>query len=135
MQVAKDARECVQECISEFISFITSEASDRCHQVRHYIRQVSSGHKLHLTGVIRSCITSDSSRISLILFEVCCVGGQRRKGSEWWSEEVGVAITEKRRAFEEWLQRRNRDTYGRYRAQRAVVKQAIKVAKRMADWR
>lgn len=30
MQIAKDARECVQECISEFISFVTSEASDRC---------------------------------------------------------------------------------------------------------
>lgn len=31
IQIAKDARECVQECVSEFISFITSEASDRCH--------------------------------------------------------------------------------------------------------
>jgi nuclear transcription Y subunit beta len=31
-QIAKDARECVQECVSEFVSFITSEASDRCHQ-------------------------------------------------------------------------------------------------------
>lgn len=30
-KIAKDARECVQECVSEFISFITSEASDRCH--------------------------------------------------------------------------------------------------------
>ncbi|KHN84099.1 Eukaryotic translation initiation factor 3 subunit L [Toxocara canis] len=29
-KVAKDAKECVQECVSEFISFITSEASDRC---------------------------------------------------------------------------------------------------------
>merc|ERR1712241_730175 len=29
-KVAKEARECVQECVSEFISFITSEASDRC---------------------------------------------------------------------------------------------------------
>lgn len=29
-QIAKDARECVQECVSEFISFITSEASERC---------------------------------------------------------------------------------------------------------
>ncbi|CAH2229157.1 nuclear transcription factor Y subunit B-3 [Pararge aegeria] len=29
-KIAKDARECLQECISEFISFITSEASDRC---------------------------------------------------------------------------------------------------------
>jgi len=24
-QIAKDAKECVQECVSEFISFITSE--------------------------------------------------------------------------------------------------------------
>jgi nuclear transcription Y subunit beta len=31
-KIAKDARECVQECVSEFVSFITSEASDRCHQ-------------------------------------------------------------------------------------------------------
>jgi len=29
-KIAKDARECVQECVSEFVSFITSEASDRC---------------------------------------------------------------------------------------------------------
>jgi len=32
MKIAKEARECVQECVSEFVSFITSEASDRCHQ-------------------------------------------------------------------------------------------------------
>nr|CAG4641213.1 EOG090X0DUU [Eulimnadia texana] len=31
-KIAKDARECVQECVSEFISFITSEASERCQQ-------------------------------------------------------------------------------------------------------
>ncbi|KAG9329621.1 hypothetical protein JZ751_003456 [Albula glossodonta] len=32
LTIAKDAKECVQECVSEFISFITSEASERCHQ-------------------------------------------------------------------------------------------------------
>lgn len=31
-KIAKDAKETVQECVSEFISFITSEASERCHQ-------------------------------------------------------------------------------------------------------
>ncbi|KAK2192660.1 hypothetical protein NP493_25g00026 [Ridgeia piscesae] len=31
-KVAKDAKECLQECVSEFISFITSEASERCRQ-------------------------------------------------------------------------------------------------------
>lgn len=33
-KIAKDARECVQECLSEFISFITSEASERCQTER-----------------------------------------------------------------------------------------------------
>ena len=36
------------------------------------------------------------------------VGWQGRKGSEWWNEEVGRAVAEKRGAFEEWLQRRYR---------------------------
>lgn len=31
-KIAKDAKETVQECVSEFISFITSEASDKCKQ-------------------------------------------------------------------------------------------------------
>ena len=31
-KIAKDARETMQECVSEFISFITSEASDKCLQ-------------------------------------------------------------------------------------------------------
>ncbi|KAH7034939.1 nuclear transcription factor Y subunit B-3 [Microdochium trichocladiopsis] len=31
-KIAKDAKECMQECVSEFISFITSEASEKCHQ-------------------------------------------------------------------------------------------------------
>ncbi|KAE8797494.1 hypothetical protein D1007_27351 [Hordeum vulgare] len=29
-KIAKDAKESNQECVSEFISFITSEASDKC---------------------------------------------------------------------------------------------------------
>jgi histone H3/H4 len=31
-KVSKDAKECMQECVSEFVSFITSEAADRCSQ-------------------------------------------------------------------------------------------------------
>ena len=60
------------------------------------------------------------------------VGGQRRKGSKWWNEDVGRAVAKKRRAFEEWLQRRDRVTYDRYRAQRVVVKLAVKLQK---EWR
>ena len=63
------------------------------------------------------------------------VGWQRRKGSEWWNEEVGRAVAEKRRAFEEWLQRRDRVTYDKYRALILVVKRSVQVANRMANWR
>ncbi|CAG7847543.1 Nuclear transcription factor Y subunit beta AltName: Full=CAAT box DNA-binding protein subunit B; AltName: Full=Nuclear transcription factor Y subunit B; Short=NF-YB [Serendipita indica DSM 11827] len=30
-KISKEAKEAVQECISEFISFITSEAAEKCH--------------------------------------------------------------------------------------------------------
>ena len=62
------------------------------------------------------------------------VGAQRRNGCEWWNEEMGGVVAEKSRAFEEWLQRRVRVACDRYRAQRMIVKWAVKVAKRMADW-
>ena len=51
------------------------------------------------------------------------------------NEEVGGVVAEKRRYFYEWLQRRDRVTYDRYRAQRVAVKRAVQVAKRMAKRR
>ena len=62
------------------------------------------------------------------------VGGKIRKGSEWWNE-VGRAVAKKSRAFEEWLQRRERVTFDGYWALRVVVKLAVQAAKRMADRR
>ena len=40
-----------------------------------------------------------------------------------------------KRAFEEWLQRRDRVTYDRYWAQRVAVKLAVQAAKRRVDRR
>ena len=31
-QIAKDAKVCMQECVTEYISFITSEAADSCRE-------------------------------------------------------------------------------------------------------
>ena len=31
-KIAKDSKESIQECVSEVISFITSEASEKCRQ-------------------------------------------------------------------------------------------------------
>ena len=62
-------------------------------------------------------------------YEMC---RRAEKGSEWWNEEVGRAVAKKRRAFEEWLQRRDRVIYDRYRAQRVAVKWQSKLQK---EWR
>ena len=48
---------------------------------------------------------------------------------------MGRAVAEKSRAFEEWLLRKDRVTYDRYRAQRVAVKLEVQTAKRMADRR
>ncbi|KAL7198915.1 hypothetical protein ACSBR2_021248 [Camellia fascicularis] len=31
-KVSKEAKETMQECVSEFVSFVTGEASDKCHK-------------------------------------------------------------------------------------------------------
>lgn len=33
-KISKEAKETMQECVSEFISFVTSEASEKCHKER-----------------------------------------------------------------------------------------------------
>ena len=42
-KISKDAKECVQECVSEFISFITGEACEKCLSER---RKTISGDDL-----------------------------------------------------------------------------------------
>ncbi|KAJ6751809.1 hypothetical protein OIU85_002244 [Salix viminalis] len=37
-KISKDAKETVQECVSEFISFITGEASDKCQREKRKTR-------------------------------------------------------------------------------------------------
>ena len=47
---------------------------------------------------------------------------------------MGKVVAKKRRVFEEWLQRRDRVTYDRYRAQRVLLKWVVQVAKIKVDW-
>ena len=63
------------------------------------------------------------------------VGGARRKGSEWWNNEVEAVVREKKRAYKEWLQRQNDESYERYRVKRMKTKKAVREAKRNADMR
>jgi len=49
-KIAKDAKETVQEALSEFISFITSEASDRC--IAEKRKTISGEDLIHSLGVL-----------------------------------------------------------------------------------
>ena len=58
------------------------------------------------------------------------MGGSKRKGSEWWDEEMRMAVGEKRWAYEEWLQRGTVEAYERYKRKRVEVKWKVRAAKR-----
>ncbi|KAF1994146.1 hypothetical protein P154DRAFT_414549, partial [Amniculicola lignicola CBS 123094] len=46
--ISKEAKECMQECVGEFISFITSEAAEKCREEK---RKTTSGADiLHAMG-------------------------------------------------------------------------------------
>ncbi|KAG8386003.1 hypothetical protein BUALT_Bualt03G0103800 [Buddleja alternifolia] len=49
-KIADDAKEAIQECVSEFISFITSEANQRCHQ--EYRKTISSEDIISVMGIL-----------------------------------------------------------------------------------
>ncbi|XP_060180841.1 nuclear transcription factor Y subunit B-5-like [Lycium barbarum] len=42
-KISKEGKETMQECVSEFISFVTGEASDKCHKEK---RKTLNGHDI-----------------------------------------------------------------------------------------
>ena len=68
--------------------------------------------------------------------EVCGtrrVGRGLRKGSEWWNEEVKLAVSEKKRAYEVWLQSGSLEDYECYKGRRKMVKRVVKNAKKVTN--
>ena len=63
------------------------------------------------------------------------VGGGRRKGSEWWNDRVRKVVDEKRKLFEIWMQRQDRESWERNREKRNECRRVVRAAKREAEWR
>ena len=61
------------------------------------------------------------------------VGGERRRGSEWWSDEMKRLVDEKRRAFEGWLRNDCDQTRERYKETKRRVKRGAREHKRRAN--
>ena len=68
--------------------------------------------------------------------EVCGmrkVGGKRKKGSEYWGEELKKASRDKRRAFEGWVINNNDRTRERYNEKKREMKRLYRREKRRKD--
>jgi nuclear transcription Y subunit beta len=62
-KIAKDAKECVQECVSEFISFITSEAAEKCQLEKR--KTIGGEDILHAMGTLGFDNYAESLKIHL----------------------------------------------------------------------
>ena len=60
------------------------------------------------------------------------IGGKKKKGNEWWNDEVRELVQEKRRLYERWLQERREELKQLYKLKSREVKRKVKELKRRA---
>ena len=61
------------------------------------------------------------------------MGQKKRKGSELWNDKVRVAVLQKRKVFEQWLQQGTEQAFDEHREERRGVKVVVREAKREGD--
>ena len=59
--------------------------------------------------------------------------GKRRKGSEWWSEEIRRVVGRKKECFLIWRRTRSEEDLDEYRKMKKVVKMMVREAKRRVN--
>ncbi|KAL6521021.1 Nuclear transcription factor Y subunit B-8 [Orobanche gracilis] len=71
-KIAKDAKEIVQECVSEFISFVTSEASDKCQREKR--KTINGDDLLWAMGTLGFEDYIDPLKVYLARYREGCLG-------------------------------------------------------------
>ena len=59
--------------------------------------------------------------------------GKRRKGSEWWSEEIRRVVERKKEGFLIWSRTRSEEDLDEYRRMKRLVKRMIREAKKRVN--
>ncbi|OLY83458.1 Nuclear transcription factor Y subunit B-3 [Smittium mucronatum] len=89
-KISKEAKETVQECVSEFISFITSEASDRCQNEK---RKTINGEDI-LTAMHMLGFENYSEALKLYLAKYRDVSKPEKDGEQSNKEEQNAGVHE-----------------------------------------
>ena len=61
------------------------------------------------------------------------MGQKIRKGSELWNDKVRIAVLQKRKVFEQWLQQGTEQAFDEHREERRRVKVVVREEKREED--
>lgn len=125
-------------CKREVIKVEELEKKEKESEYQERVRREYEGVREREVGSVEGEWVSFRESVLRIANVVCGkqnVGGSIRKGSEWWNEEVREVVGEKRKAYEEWLGRKNPLEYERYKEKCGEVKRKVRAAKRAADWR
>ena len=59
--------------------------------------------------------------------------GKRRKGSEWWSEEIRRIVGRKKECFLIWRRTRSEEDLDEYKRMKMVVKRMVREAKKRVN--
>jgi histone H3/H4 len=87
-KIAKEAKECMQECVSEFISFITSEASEKCQQEK---RKTVNGEDI-LFAMTSLGFENYSEALKIYLSRYREIGGTRPSSQIRTSHPLGSSV-------------------------------------------
>lgn len=79
-KVSKEAKETIQEAVSEFISFITSEASDKCQQEKR--KTINGDDLLWAMGTLGFENYIEPLRVYLAKYRDACKGGDDGPGAK-----------------------------------------------------
>jgi nuclear transcription Y subunit beta len=93
-KIAKDAKETVQECVSEFISFITSEASDKCQQEKR--KTINGDDLLWAMSTLGFDKYVEPLKLYLVKYRESVKGGEKSEGGKKGKaggEEASAAVT------------------------------------------
>ncbi|OSS50721.1 hypothetical protein B5807_04060 [Epicoccum nigrum] len=87
-KIAKEAKECMQECVSEFISFITSEASEKCQQEKR--KTVNGEDILFAMTSLGFENYSEALKIYLSRYRETLLANQNKPGGQFGAPGAGA---------------------------------------------